>query len=80
MTLRVSKFSLCKPPNIFARLGQSLLGPLLSPAVAKVDGYALANYHQCQSIETFIEFMPAIVSVLTRPRAHDQLQGLGESP
>ena len=25
-------------------LGFSLLGPLLSPAVAKVDGYALANY------------------------------------
>ena len=25
-------------------LGLSLLGPLLSSAVAKVDGYALANY------------------------------------
>ena len=25
-------------------LGLSLLGPLLSPAVAKVDGYALTNY------------------------------------
>ena len=57
--------------------GLSLLGPLLSPAVAKVDGYALANYLIVLSLSPVsvnINFCRIyacnilIVPVLTRPR------------